>query len=707
MENSSENLLSELADETGMAVAVLADDGSEISIHNNNSICSLLYSSPEFGYQCAEFCGKALKASEEANGPIEFRCFAGLDCRAVGHSRGGRRLVTIVGRTFTKADNYRKATERSIAGDWQDFPPTELFENILLSASESPLRNLSERFSSLSDSEVNGLFDLEPKGRATSLITATTKNILEIEHVIGQAVESSPEENGATNEQILDLGPNIDERLFDTKPDDITTWRSLFGSLLELDYPRACNSILQFIARRFETDSLLWLERRDTVLEYVAGYGELDERAVKIAIPANEPRLLKASREGTALELSESRERTLTGKCRTVSLFPVTVGSELRSVLAVSGKVGDSETVGQITRFCKTVASQVEILRLRHEAARRDALADAVKRFNENLQAIDGADFWLHLTQASAELLHAERASLLVRKEESSSFMPIASVGVRTDLSRAQNIGDRVARHTLEKGKPLLVKDVRKVNLATSAPDRNYRTPSFISYPIAIGERGVAVLNLTDKADGAPFSEYDLEVLRAIMPQIAVAIDRTALKEQAGAYAQLSVTDSLTGLMNRRYIETRLDEELRRSNRHGFPMSFMMLDVDEFKAYNDEFGHPEGDEALKLVSQVIKDTVRGVDVASRYGGEEFAILLPQTTAEEAETIAERIRRTIENTVFPARRVTVSIGVASGSLSTSSARSLVSAADKALYQAKRNGRNNVQSFRNIEAFVDEH
>ena len=153
------------------------------------------------------------------------------------------------------------------------------------------------------------------------------------------------------------------------------------------------------------------------------------------------------------------------------------------------------------------------------------------------------------------------------------------------------------------------------------------------------------------------------------------------LKEKAGEFEQLSVTDALTGLLNRRYIEERLLEEIKRSTRHGFPMSFMMLDVDDFKSYNDRFGHPAGDEALKLVGNVIRDTLRGADVAARFGGEEFSILLPQTKVDEALAIAERIRSNVEHTDFLHRRVTLSIGVASCSAELCSSAELVSAASR--------------------------
>jgi diguanylate cyclase (GGDEF)-like protein len=126
-------------------------------------------------------------------------------------------------------------------------------------------------------------------------------------------------------------------------------------------------------------------------------------------------------------------------------------------------------------------------------------------------------------------------------------------------------------------------------------------------------------------------------------------------------------------------------------------MSVMMLDVDEFKSYNDRYGHPAGDAALKIVAGVLKDILRGADVAARYGGEEFAILLPQTTSTEAAAIAERLRQRVEHTEFPKRKVTISIGIASCSNEIDTPEDIIGAADHALYEAKNHGRNNVQIY----------
>ncbi|MBA2380250.1 MAG: sensor domain-containing diguanylate cyclase, partial [Blastocatellia bacterium] len=267
------------------------------------------------------------------------------------------------------------------------------------------------------------------------------------------------------------------------------------------------------------------------------------------------------------------------------------------------------------------------------------------------------------------------------------------------------NIGLRVAGPVLLQGSPVLVDDIAKIGMASAPLDWSYKTPSFVSYPLLIGNRRIAVMNFTDKATGGSFEKSDLDLLQAIAPQIAVAIDRTRLKDQAGQYKQLSVTDPLTGLLNRRYMDPRLAEELKRSKRHGFPLALLLLDIDDFKSYNDTFGHPAGDSALRKVAEVLKASLRGVDVAARWGGEEFAILLPNTKTDEAFLIAERIRVEVETAEMPKRRITVSIGIATESPEIDTSGELIQAADFALYEAKNRGRNTVCIFDVASGSID--
>jgi len=268
----------------------------------------------------------------------------------------------------------------------------------------------------------------------------------------------------------------------------------------------------------------------------------------------------------------------------------------------------------------------------------------------------------------------------------------------REAITSQEQLRDQLKLRGIEATQATISRDVRDLGLIKRAADGAYRRSGAESVPAGNPEAECRT------AIDDYLRHYDvveqLVVLKTDTGQaqpLAVAIDRAALKEKAGEFEQLSVTDPLTGLLNRRYMDERLMEEIKRSNRHGYPMSLVMLDVDSFKSYNDQYGHPAGDLALKIVGHVIRETLRGADVAARYGGEEFAILLPQTTNEEAGTIAERIRRNIEAADFPHRTVTASIGIASCSAELCSATNIVSAADKALYSAKHGGRNRVVAF----------
>ncbi|HVE59748.1 MAG TPA: diguanylate cyclase [Pyrinomonadaceae bacterium] len=689
-----DNLLEIIADESGLAIIITGESGS-VSKSNNNSICEHLYSSEEFAPRCAAFCGRAFQMATEAGESVAYRCHAGLDCLAVP-LRTEKPLVAIVGRIFTKGENFEKATERAFEGDWQAFPQEEFFENVLINSSSKALETAAKRLEVLGDevlenrsepSAVADRFDEKSK----SINEQRAKND-ELNKLIEQFHQNPPPV----------VVESVTKKMSD-ESDEIAVWRSLFGSLFSLSYGEACRSIIKFLSKRYSLGSMAWLERKENRFESLFATGTLDGQQFKINIPANDKLLFEALESELSLELRERAHQGETGKPQTISLFPISVGGEVQSALVVADEITEDALKRRISRFCKTVASELEILRLREEVERRTRFSNAVERFNASLRNIDTEDFWANLMRVSAELMQAERSSLLVFDEKNNSLTVKAAVGATADRIRnkSEKIGERVARLVLQNGKPVVVVDTRAVGLQPAPSDWKYKTNSFISYPFNVGDRRVGVLNITDKADGLAYGEADLELLNAIAPQVAVLIDRAGLKSKAGEFEQLSVTDALTGLLNRRYLEERLAEEIKRSNRYGYPMSFMMIDVDNFKSYNDTFGHAEGDKALKIVADCFRETLRSADIAARYGGEEFSILLPQTTINEAETIAERLREHIEAVEFPNRQITVSIGIAGCCLELNSTHELIVAADNALYEAKRKGRNNVQVYEKIK------
>jgi diguanylate cyclase (GGDEF)-like protein len=178
---------------------------------------------------------------------------------------------------------------------------------------------------------------------------------------------------------------------------------------------------------------------------------------------------------------------------------------------------------------------------------------------------------------------------------------------------------------------------------------------------------------------------------------LLLARTRTLLEFKAylDVCEEAAFTDHLTGLANRRRFERQLEREVGRVERFGHPFSFLMIDIDSFKNLNDTFGHDAGDDAIRRISRVLREGTRGIDLAARIGGEEFAVLLVETSREAGMEVAERLRAAIKALELPrAGRITASFGVAECPGDAQTSAEILKAADVALYEAKRNGRDQV-------------
>ena len=213
--------------------------------------------------------------------------------------------------------------------------------------------------------------------------------------------------------------------------------------------------------------------------------------------------------------------------------------------------------------------------------------------------------------------------------------------------------------------------------------------------PLDFGEGGAGLLILGRRMTEQPYGPHDLALLRALADSSAIALRNADLVDRLRAQATI---DPLTGCHNRRGFDEILSVEFSRAKRYGRPLTLVLLDIDHFKTVNDQFGHEVGDHALQRIGRAVRHTFRTTDSACRYGGEEFALVFPETGKEEGERLAERLRVLIEtlppNAEVP-RSLTASFGVAAYPDDGDDPADLVRAADRALYTAKANGRNRVE------------
>ncbi len=219
---------------------------------------------------------------------------------------------------------------------------------------------------------------------------------------------------------------------------------------------------------------------------------------------------------------------------------------------------------------------------------------------------------------------------------------------------------------------------------------------SHAAVPLRSGEHVIGVLAI-GSATPREFSPTEMDRLQVIGNQSSLALQNALLHEEL---ERLSVTDRLTDLYNHGYFEQRLDEEVGRASRFGHVVSLVMIDIDNFKDFNDSYGHPKGDVVLRSVSDTIRGNLREIDFAARYGGEEFVVVLPETDSDGAQAVAERIRAQVAALSFTASDTdpdvhkTISLGVATYPADAQAGAALIVAADQALYRAKRSGKNRV-------------
>jgi len=309
----------------------------------------------------------------------------------------------------------------------------------------------------------------------------------------------------------------------------------------------------------------------------------------------------------------------------------------------------------------------------------------------------------------AADLLGATQGSIMLLDKSGESLNIVFTKGMSLNIAKCLTlkVGKGIAGTVAKTGMPLLVNDVETDGRVAMANRPRFKSKSLLCIPLKLKDKIIGVLNLSDKKNLTPFTDADLQLLTSFAGLASIIIERYLLMEESCRFEQLSVTDPLTGLYNRRFLQNRLEEEFNRSLRQNLSLTVVFIDLDYFKAYNDICGHLAGDQALAKTAAIIKRTLRDMDIVARYGGEEFCAVLPATTKAESLVVAERVRLEVEREKFhgeelmPLGTVTASLGIATFPEDARTIEGLLHASDVALYEAKARGRNCVVAFNATE------
>jgi len=338
--------------------------------------------------------------------------------------------------------------------------------------------------------------------------------------------------------------------------------------------------------------------------------------------------------------------------------------------------------------------------RLRGGEARLGALYADTQRLNRFTNDLDTlADQVVEIVRAR---LGANRVSLFLKTKETGRMRVADATGLDPAIRDAAvlEMGRGVAGELAERRE---VVHVRKAGDDGPASGHEYADGSYLIVPLLYGPEVVGVICVTDRYEGGPFPDEDVDYVQALAESAALVVQNAL---QFRAAEQLTLVDELTGLYNRRFFERNLQMEVQRAKRYGHDVTVAMIDIDHFKQFNDCEGHQAGDVALQRVASVLQEAFRRTDSVCRWGGEEFAVIMPETARAEGNgvTFVDRARRGVEDANLEfrdaqgrKRRLTISGGVATLPLQASSWEELVKKADVALYQAKDSGRNRIVGY----------
>ena len=483
--------------------------------------------------------------------------------------------------------------------------------------------------------------------------------------------------------------------------------KTILSLISDIEFDKRIDGVYDIL-----TDILLFLFNTDSVSVMVkdndvfrplktAGRlkGQLQERSLKVTGILYE--IVEKQKPIYSEAMIDLLRLGLPDEITTIYAFPIILKDHVARLLGIFNSPISQEDADIISELCKVVGFILGLIELHDIYDKRKKDIEVLNVVTTRLNEVKEPEMLYEtIVDISVHLTDAERGSLMLLEEGTPYLAIKAAKGINKKLFKEMKIkvGEGVAGKVFYEGIPLIVYDIeRNERVLPSRRRPSYRTGSFISIPLKIGAKKIGVLNISDKITGQVFSEEDLSLLHSFASYASIALERSMYYSLVGRLKELSITDSLTGLFNRRYFEERFFEELQRSERHNLSFSLAMIDIDDFKLFNDTEGHLAGDEVLKNIANIAKESTRVIDIISRFGGEEFAIIMPQTEKDEAFFVGERIRKSAKEQLlhtwktFPKENITITVGVATFPSDGRGMKELIRNADKALYKGKKEGK----------------
>lgn len=648
--------LHSISEATGFDLGIYDEDGILFLTINENPICKLVKTSSGNGKECPASCNEFIAESLKLQEPATFKCLSKIMNFSVPIKYIDEKAVIIGRKGFTSYDNLLEFLKLAKDKGLHEIPVTQSLDFV----DEDYIKNISQYIHKAINYQ---LTNLQERNRATEKLGRFTS--------------------------LVDM--NILEKLSET-PDSL--YRYIVDTIGFIISPASV--------------AMLNLDNQTSMYKTTCTTGKYKDILMVLRLDSENTfirQILTAKFPLSPVEIKAEKLITaeIPEELKYAYLFPIFVSGVMRELIGVfDEKALQEEDIKIINMFRDSVEVAIKnhVLRLTLNKKMDDTLTSIFDSSKSIAPMMD----WEHLLQTIVEkatqLLRAEQGSLMLLDEESAELLVKAKKGINEIIKENMKTrsGEGIAGKVFESGKPLLIEDVEKDPRISQKNKQRYKTKSFISIPIKIEDRVAGVLNISDKISGEVFNENDLILIQAFATHASIAIERNLFHKEAEELKKLSITDPLTGTMNRRYLNNRLSEEIARFNRYKHPFSFMMIDIDGFKEYNDTYGHIAGDKVLKNIATTIVNSLRSIDIAVRFGGDEFVLILPQTPKIEAINIANRIKENVENLYIsqrqelPPKYLTVSIGLSSYPEHASSASELIERTDQDLYLAKKGGGN---------------